>query len=341
MSNSSGSHHRSRWKSLGFLILLGIGIGIIVTGSRAIFRQWQHKQQREHFFQQEILPLLEKENDRNLAAVERAKEFLDERFTVYSARVPKFVAELMSLTSAYRISKAELKDMWNHSNELRQYTTELFNRNVMSDADLRKDLGSIVLQFHSDLEANRNWMLSQIIQRIRTSQVPVPKALACQTPFVSIFNNDFTRLLKKSAESANDLQLLGNVAFIVQPDVEDTLTATIETLTDDLISLAAATTVGGSGTDSFVGAASGTLFEPGFGTAIGCAVGAIVGSAGAWWMDAHFKKKTTIELRKALDKNRDAIWGAKNGLHSRLSSVVKDSRQIQEQALRDVIIGGV
>ena len=158
MSDSS-SHlqtHDPRWKIVVALAALIIGIGMLATAwwITGMARQQEQmpsadspsgplgaqQKQREHFFQQEMLPLLQQEQDRNRDAIERAKHLLDENFKAYSARVPKFADKLVSWSSRYKITKAIIKDKWNGSGETQKYVIDLFAQNVVSDDGLKRGL---------------------------------------------------------------------------------------------------------------------------------------------------------------------------------------------------------
>lgn len=342
-------HRVSPWKLLASILALIIGTGMIVTAwlitskKQEEIVQSKHREetgQREEFFKRDILPLLDSEKDLNRVALAHAKQLLDEKFSTYSARVPRFVDELMSWSSKYKITKAILTDKWYGSTETREYVTELYSANVMSDADLKKDLRTIVRQFHSDLEANRNWMLSQAIQRIETSHVPVPKAVANPSSLTTEFNREFSDLLETRAKQVPEVAVLAiGGSILAEEGTRMLVTAAIRILIVELIATTG-TAGGATATATTAAGGGGTVLAPGVGTAIGIAVGLIVGVAIDWWMESRFAVKMTAECRDTLNKMETKIWGGKNGLEAELASLVDISRETQEQALRLVIVGG-
>jgi len=347
MTNVQSQMNRtSRFKVVAALFMLLLGIGMILTAWWITSPERELKRQRARFFKTQMQPLLEKERDRNLAAIHSAKRLLDEKFARYSENVPKFTEALTSWSSKYRISKAMVRDKWNKSDETREYVISLFGEHVVSDDNLRGDFEQVVAQFRGEVEANRNLMLAEATHVLSSSMFPVHASMSNNESLSKAFGDEFTKLLSKRAKQIPGVTVLAvGGSILAEEGARIIVTAVIRIVTAKMASVATATAtsaVAGTTTGAAAGAAGGTALAPGIGTAIGITVGIAVGTAVEWWMESRFKEKVTYECRSMLEEMKAGIWGTdEDGLKAYLNQLVEASREAHAKALKKVVVEGV
>ena len=303
----------------------------------------QHKirKQRQEFFAASAIQLLDKEQQRNQEAIDRARDRLDTNFARYRTGVPKFAEDLTSWGTRYQLAEAALSDWWSKSNEARKVATDRFADLVVSDQQMQRDVAAIIDQFSYDLEANRNQMLGELREKVSIAACPCASTDLSSATLVKSFATELQPLLQKEAKNS---VVVGSFAagggFIVQLAATKIVTTIINSMVTEVATEAAA---GGSAmaAGALEGGAGGTLIEPGVGTAIGVVGGIIVGAVLDWGMDARFKQKVTDECNDMLIKMKKALWNEPTkGLASSFNQVVKCTRQGHETVLRKIIIGG-
>jgi hypothetical protein len=129
--------------------------------------------ERQDFFATNVVQLLNEEEHRNQEAIDRARLRLASDFARYHRGVPNFADDLTSFGTRYQIAKASLADWWSDSNEARELETKQFEESVVSDQQIQRDVAAVISQFSSDLEANRNQMLSELQESVATSALPL------------------------------------------------------------------------------------------------------------------------------------------------------------------------
>jgi hypothetical protein len=299
------------------------------------------QRQKQEFFAVTGSQLLNQEAQRNREAMERARRQLAANFARYRQGVPNFAEDLTTWSTRYEITKAALADWWNESNEGRKIATGKFAKFVVSDRQLQRDVTAVLAQFSSDLEANRNKMLSELQERISTAAVLCASTDLGSTNLAGAFILEAQPLIKARAMQCPAIGALATGGGFIVGD------AAANIVTKLLASMAARVATGAAARGSAVaagaltGGGGGTAITPGVGTAIGLAGGIVVGSAVDWWMEGRFKAKVTGECNQILSHMEEALWNdGAQGLENAFTKAITATRECHEVAMQKVITGG-
>jgi len=298
------------------------------------------KQQRQEFFDASVAPLLNQEEQNNREAIERARQLLASDFGRYKNGVPGFIKDLNSWGTQYQITKAILNDYWNKSNEAPQIGRDKFAEDVVSDQELQHDVVAVIAQFSSDLEANRNILLSQLQENISTASIACASTDINSNNIEDAFRFENDSLLKQQAKLSPLVSALSAGGGFIAGDAVTKITEDIiiEMSTDITIESAADGSAVAAG--ALEGGAGGTVLEPGVGTAVGVVGGIAVGWVVSWWTEREFNEKVTNECDKILNEMNAFIWNdSKKGLASIFDECLTMNRTSHEIVLRKLIAG--
>lgn len=274
---------------------MGFGLLLLVIGGLMLFKAWQltrpESEQPERtmvFFKDQILPLVEIEEGANKKAIRSAQARSHEIFDRYRSRAPKFSDELVTLGTKWNLMKAALHDWWNKDNQGAQVAQKAFSETIFSEKEIKRALETLMNDFRTELEANRNIMLSQTLSKIKTSDVPFKK-LSVDT-LAQDFQSKAQDFLKERAKKIPQMTLLSaSGGFAAGAGLtwlgEAVTVALIRWSATAAVSAGGATVAGGVG-----GGASGTAIGP-WGTAAGVVTGVVIGYAADCWMESKFKEK--------------------------------------------------
>ncbi|MEI6541513.1 MAG: hypothetical protein WCO86_18605 [Planctomycetota bacterium] len=331
---------KQAWQIFAAAVALGLGVWMLGAAWRLIHREESPaitpkvEVRVTDFFDAQIQPLVKEETLANSRAVAHAKMRLHEVFDKYRSHAPHFSDKLTHWGVKWDLMKASLHDWWNKDNDAAQLTRKLFSESIFSEAELKRDLESVMKEFSSELEANRNLMLVQTIASLRSVDVPM-KGLSVDG-LTQAFQAQVEVLLRERAKDVPQVTLLAAGGGLSAGIVFGWMA---EALTDIVVSWAAtaAVTAGGStvvaGT---AGGAGGTTVGPA-GTVAGVVAGLIVGGAADWWMESHFKEKMTMQTVEALDGMEAAVWkDKKRGLNILLAQLIEENRIAHEKALKNI-----
>lgn len=324
------------WKPV---LMLAFGLAMI-AGAYRLTTDWSHKtevlkqqqevlkQKREAFFAIEVPRLLDEEEKRNLAALNRARMQLTEVFARYEARVPEFVEKLTTWGVKYKLAKAALSDWWSETNEARSIATDIFADKVLSNQELTRDITRVVNQFISDLKANRNIMLSELTKRVETQAVPIAAGTNNLAGITTAFQEKLSVILGQRAVELPAIAALSFAGgFLAEEATRSLVTSVIRGLTARLAASAVA-----RGGVAAGGAAVGSVAGP-----VGIAAGLAVGLAIDVWMERRFKEKVTGECNQILRAMQVEVWQEQK---RQFELLIKTTRSIHEEALKKVILGG-
>jgi hypothetical protein len=320
-----------------FLIL---GLAMIGAGwwLAALPKAQKVKRQRQEFFASQATELLALEEERNRAAMELARGRLAAHFSRYRLGVPRFAQDLTTWGTRYRISKALLKDWWSKSNEARKVATDHFSEFVVSDEQLQKDVAEVIAQFSSDLEADRNKMLSELQVRVASAAVPCATKELGSTGLGEAFMAEAQPRLKERAAQSLVVCILGTGGGFAAAQAATRIVSKL--LTSMAVRVAAGAAVRGSAvaTGAVAGGEGGTMLTPGVGTAIGVVGGLIAGWGVDWWTEKEFKEQVTNECNEMLSGMEEALWSdPAEGLGAGFSRSIRITRECHEAALRKMI----
>jgi hypothetical protein len=286
------------------------------------------QKQRAAFFADEVPKLLQAEEKRNEAALDRSRLLLNEIFRGYEARLPAFAEEMTSLGMKWQFTKAALKDWWSDSNEARILATGLFEEHVVSDRRLKADATRVVEEFVADLKASRNQMLSELNYQIKVSALPMPTGKHDVSNVSEAFEERLKDVITQRAAQAPFVLLLSSGSgYILQGATESLVVSVLRGIATRLATVAAT-----RGTAVAAGAGVGSLGGP-----VGIAAGLAIGFALDVWMEKKFKQKLIQETTAILTEMRSKIW---NQQKKEFTALIKSTRTMHEEALRKVILGG-
>jgi hypothetical protein len=342
-------------KPVLFLVLGVILVGVAwwlthPTREEQEIQRWLQEEQkiqhqRQEFFASHGIQLLSQEEQRDREAMERAGQQLASDFARYRSGVPSFASNLTTWTAQYQIAKAALRDWWSKSNEAQQLATDQFAKFVVSDRRLQADVIAVIAQFSSDLEANRNKMLSELQQKVSIAAVPCASADLGSTNLAGAFALTVEHLLEQEAKQSPIARVLaegaGSIAgWAATGTIRGLITGLVTSMAVGVAKKAAA---GGStvAAEAIVeGGAGGTVLAPGVGTAIGLAGGIVVGGAVQWWMENKFKEKVASECNQILDDMEENLWNdPRQGLEMSFGQAITVTRECHQKALRKIITG--
>ena len=272
--------------------------------------------------------------------MERARQQLASDFARYRNGVPGFADDLTTWSTQYQIAAAALKDWWSKSNEGRKVATDKFAKFVVSDLRLQKDVIGVIAQFSSDLEANRNQMLSELQEKVSTAAVPCASAEPGSTNLAGAFALEAQHLLKQQAVRSSLVKVLAEGGgFIAGAAASQIVTKLVTAMAVRVAAWAAArgSTVAAGAVE---GGAGGTALAPGVGTTVGIAGGIVAGWAVQWWMEKQFKEKVASECNQILDDMEKSLWNdPRQGLAMSFGQAITVTRECHQKALRTIITG--
>ena len=295
---------------------------------------------RKEFFALNVPQLLNNEQERNREAINRARQELQSQFSTYRNGVPQFAEDLTTLGTRYRIMKTMLSDWWSEKNEARKVTTDRFAKFVASDSDIQKCVTEILTQFSSDLEANRNKMLTELEVKVATASLSCASTDMGSTNIAGAFLLELQPLVKKlSIESPAVLALTIGGGFLVG-EVAGKIVTRLLAIVTTRIATGAAARGSALAAGALAGTEGGSAVAPGVGTVIGLVGGLAAGAIVDFFLEKQFKQKVITECNALLTDMETAIWSdEKEGLEASFNRAIVTTREMHEVALRKVITG--
>lgn len=328
------------WKIFTAAVALGVGVWMLMSSWHLVRSDAAptalavNTVRATEFFDAQIQPLVKEEALANRQAIVHAQARLHEVFDKYRSRAPHFSDQLTHWGVKWNLMKASLHDWWNKDNDAAQVTRKLFSENVFSDQELKRDLESVMKEFSSELEANRNLMLVQTIASLRSTEVPV-KGFSVDS-LTQDFQAQVNGLLQARAKDVPQVTLLAAGGGLSAGIGFGWMAEAVTGIVVRWAATAAVTAGGSTVVAGAAGGAGGTTVGPA-GTAVGIVAGLIVGGAADWWMESHFKEKMTAQTIAALDGMESAVWkDKKRGLNILLAQLVEENRTAHEKALKNI-----
>ncbi len=331
---------KQAWQIVAATVTLGLGVWMLGAAWSLVHKEEapaitvRNEVRATDFFDAQIQPLVMEEAQANRQALVRAQARLHEVFDKYRSRAPHFSEKLTQWGVKWHLMKASLHDWWNKDNDAAQVTRKLFSESVFSEQELKRDLASVMKDFSSELEANRNLMLVQTIASLRSAEVPV-KGLSVDS-LAQDFQAQVNVLLQERAKDVPQVTLLAAGGGLSAGIGFGWMAEAVTSIVVRWAATAAVTAGGSTVVAGTAGGAGGTTVGPA-GTAVGIVAGLIVGGAADWWMESHFKEKMTRQTVEALNSMEAAVWkDKKRGLNILLAQLVEENRSAHEQALKNI-----
>lgn len=304
--------------------------------------QSRRQRQREEFFTNQGTEVLNSEKARNQEAIERAKSKLATSFARYHQGVPRFAEDLSTWGSRYQFAKAALKDWWSKSNTARTLATEKFARLVVSDESLQTDVRQVLSQFASDLEANRNKMLTELQEKVTSAAVPCAALDRGSIDLVQAFMLEVNPRLASLGEQSALAGVLATGGGFVGTEATGAIISRLLAAMAARVAAGAATKGSTVAAGAVFGGEGGTVLTPGVGTAVGVVAGIVVGFAVDWWMEKQFSEKVINECNQILNQMEESLWNnPSEGLALSLTRAVDVTRECNGASIKKIIVGEV
>jgi len=303
------------------------------------------------FYRNEIMPLLDAALQRNRQAADRATELLHARFDAHRAGVKPFAHDVSGWATRLGVIGCSAADLWNHVfghdrkiSRVGNYIQQKFRAHVLSEQSLETDVEQVLMQFQSDVEANRNQLLTEI--KLPLHNLPTPIALD-DKEWQQLYATIAGRAKKLNTGAAHSSLVTGLASITggwvgaesAKMFVPKLLTGVGSAVATEAAE-AATVTGGGIWADAAAGGGTGTLAGPA-GTVVGVGVGLAIGVAIDWWTSDRLESHVTGQCQVFLDTvERQLVEGtaACPGLRVSFEQAIKRTDQAQRQAIIDALM---
>ena len=305
----------------------------------------------EALYAKDIVPLLDASCQRKQDAAGRALAILHARLGGHRKGIPAFSDDVTSWGTRFGVVGRSTRDTWRKvrrqpdAQTTRRYVEDKFRVHVMSEIELEAAVGAVIEQFRSELEADRNLLMSEIRVPLKASGAPVLVAdLEWDAIRADIMRRGSDLAMSGSTDSvataaasfaAGEIAGLSGRYVVAQilgrigPMIAARLTAS--GVTSGAVAMVGATGGGGA-----IGSAGGPA-----GTIIGAGVGIVVGAAIDWWMTARFQEQLENRCNAFIDSVQSTlITGTKEkpGVEPLLAEAVRVTDAAQRRAIHDVLV---
>jgi hypothetical protein len=300
-------------------------------------------------YRTDIVPLLDRFERRNNAAVERAIVVLRDRMARHRAGVSVFADEMMSWGTRFgvvgRYSTNVWHKLWREKNipdRVAEYVHEKFYEQVLSEDDLKQDVAAVLAQFNEDMTASRNQLYVELTLPLSQIQLGSTHATT-QTAGVDQLAQAMQRQAADIAKASADTGVIAGIVSaaggwlatdaatsVAESVVTQILTTTATAMAAEGIEATSATAGGaaaGGGVGSFAGPA---------GTIVGIGVGLVAGCIVDWCLSSHFRAKITAQCNAFLDDVESGLRDGSAkvpGLKQALSNAARTLTEAQREAI--------
>jgi hypothetical protein len=294
----------------------------------------------EDLFKELISPVIDANASANAEALRTLRSGIHAQFEAYRSRVPTFTADITSIGNKSKITWEAAKQMASEDKKkVERHVSDKFEMHVVSGKQMEKDLEGLLHAFRRDIEANRNRMLVDINEAVRS-----------ETGFESdlLIPEEFTKRIEQqirnqSKQAGKNAVVLSGMTFLVSLAAEEAvrnlvvyaLTRVGTTLAASMATTAAvsggATAAGGAG-----GGTAGSLGGPA-GAVIGIAAGLTVGIIVDIVMTDRMEKKLNDECTSFLTKAEMELTTKPGGLVSQLEQALENMDQVTSSSIKQQI----
>ncbi len=304
------------------------------------------------WFAEHVDPLIDRSQERNLAAVDAAVARLRERFTAHRAGVRPFAESVTSWGSRFAIAKRMPADWWDslfgdddregaERSRVERYVMGRFRAHVMDERSVELAVQEVIQGLAEDLEANRNLLWTEVELAMHEADAPI----AAPTGDFGAFQRAADMQAAAMASGwASDSLVNGVAAFAVsaaggllaEQAAAQVLARIGAAAASAGASTAAGAVAGGSAVagGAGVGAGGGALGGP-VGAVVGFGVGIAVGAVIDWKMTDSFRDRLEEDLLAYLDGiERSVLDGTpeQRGLVAVLDEAVENAAEAQKSA---------
>lgn len=266
---------------------------------------------RARFYDQSVIPLIQRTSADNRVAAERCIERLVEVIGRYHNGVDRFVKDMTSISTRLGILKRMPGGWWASDKRVQGYVHEKFETHLFSQQSLIDDVSAVLLQFRADVDANQRRMLVNVRAALTLSDLPAVE-LSSQEQFfreLSIQMDSYaTQQGMTSVENMVGALVLGEVGAFAARSLIGGLLARFAPSVAISTAAGASATVGASAT----GAGGGSLGGP-VGAVVGFGAGLAVGLIIDWWMTERFESELSGQMHTFLDDLRQTLVAGGSG----------------------------
>jgi hypothetical protein len=309
---------------------------------------------RSQFYQQDLLPFLDRSKIQYNANADKALERLHQDFDGFRSGIPSFVDDVTSWGTRFGIISRMTKDKWNNiwkneddpnSEAVKTYILDKFEAQIMSRNALQKSVQSSLGQFKDDTGATRNELLSEMKMALTTKDVRLDFPLPDFDTFQLAFDDYVASNVKSQGTASVENAVLTFIASTVATVATERLVVQILELVagEAMAAGVEATVAGGSSTagGAAIGGGAGSAGGPA-GAAVGVGVGIVIGAIIDWWLTDRFKTSLTSELTGYLNNlEHDMIDGPKAkpeaGLRATLHTTADRLYLVQSKAVLEAL----
>lgn len=302
------------------------------------------------WFAEHVDPLIDRSQERNLAAVDAAVARLRERFAAHRAGVRPFAESVTSWGSRFAIAKRMPADWWDklfgegegdERTRVERYVMGRFRAHVMDELSVQTAVQEAIAGLAADLEANRNLLWSEVELALHEADAPIA---APAGDFGAFQRAADMQAAAMASGWASDSLVNGVAAFAVsaaggllaEQAAAQVLARIGAAAASAGASTAAGAVAGGSAVagGAGVGAGGGALGGP-VGAVVGFGVGIAVGAVIDWKMTDSFRDRLEEDLLAYLDGiERSVLDGTAEqpGLVAVLDEAVQNAAEAQKSA---------
>lgn len=266
---------------------------------------------RARFYDQSVVPLVERTEADNRVATQRCIERLDDVLVSYHNGVDQFVKDMTSISTRLGILKRMPGGWWASDTRVEGYVHEKFETHLFSQQSLIDDVSIVLLQFREDIDANQRRMLAGVRASLTLSDLPDVE-LSSQDQFfreLSLQMDSYaTQQGMSSVENMVGALVLGEVGAFAARSLIGGLLARFAPSVAMSTAAGASATVGATAT----GAGGGSLGGP-VGAVVGFGAGLAVGLIIDWWMTERFEAELSGQMHTYLDDLRETLVAGGNG----------------------------
>lgn len=297
-------------------------------------------------YQRDISPFLNDFDHRNKIAAERAMLALHERMNRHRAGIKPFTHDIVSWGTRFHVVGKYSADAWHrlrrqpNATSVHTYIDGKFRQHILSETGLNDDVTAVLVQFNSDIAANRNRLYSELalpLSRLKTVHIADAQSLAVFQELVEQHQQKMTVSMGADTLVAGIVSLAGGwVATDMAAAITSRIIAQIATRAGTAV-IAEGIEAGGAMVGS--AAAGGTTGSAGgpVGAVIGLGVGLAVGCVVDWYLSDTFETRMAIQCNRFLGSVENHIQegaGGKPGVRVLLDEAVRVSNQQQRAAVR-------
>jgi hypothetical protein len=295
---------------------------------------------RVRFYHDLVVPRLHQHYLDNREAQNRTLQRIDDVFARYARGIGPFADDVISYGTRFRVLWRMPGDWWYEDGRVHQLIQAKLEKHLFTDEQLSRDLAQVLAAFRSDIDANRNRLLSDVQAAVHEGDLP-----DVVLPDLSAFARQVHLDVQEFASGRARDSVYHGLATLIASEVAAVAATQVSLFVIRSVAIGAAGSAAGAGGATAGGAAAGggagSVLGGPVGTVIGFAVGIVIGIGVDWWMSESFKDRLQHDLRDYLNDVRNTIVNGTEdaqGLAEALGEVLEDLHQAESSAISRLLI---